>query len=128
MVTPHFLAVSNWISDLRILTCPGDNRSAATNWQSLADSNISYFINLDSTEFKPNRIGIGDRALISSTEPTNGKLIIATNGTYQWKTNIHNGRGTISYGDYTVHQFKSGELTSELQKPINVGNRIQLPR
>lgn len=128
IVTPHFLAASNLISDLRFLTCPGDTRIAATSWQNLTDTNISYFINLDSTEFKPDGIGIGDRGLISSTQPTNGMLIITTDTTYQWKTNIHNGRGTISYGNYSVHQFKSGELTSEFQKPINLGSRIQLPR
>ena len=45
-----FLALSNELSVPRTVTCPDDPRSAATNWASLSNSNISYFVGLDAAD------------------------------------------------------------------------------
>ncbi len=128
LALPHFLTLSNQIGETKTLICPGDNRIPAPSWSALTDSNISYFVNVDSHEWKPNRVAFGDRLLVSSDPPKNGIVTLTTNGTYGWEQNIHNGHGTLSMGDGSVRQFTSAELTKELTKEENIGSRVQLPR
>jgi hypothetical protein len=128
LASPHFSTLSNQIGETKTLICPGDNRIPATSWSALTDSNISYFVNVDSHEWKPNRVAFGDRLLVSSDPPKNGMVTLATNGTYGWEQSIHNGQGTLSRGDGSVQQFTSTELTKELTRKENIGSRIQLPR
>lgn len=128
MVLPHFFALTNEIGEAKLLTCPGDSRIPARSWSLLTDSNISYFVNVDSEEVMPNRVVFGDRLIVSSDPPKNGMVTLATNGTYGWEQGIHNGHGTLSRGDGSVQQFISAELTKELTRKENIGSRIQLPR
>jgi len=128
LASPHFLTLSNQIGETKTLICPSDNRIPATSWSNLTDSNISYFVNVDSHEWEPNRVAFGDRLLVSSDPPKNGMIILATNGAYDWEQGIHNGYGTLSMGDGSVRQFTSTELTKELTRKENIGSRIQLPR
>ncbi len=128
MVLPHFLAITNEMIEPKYLTCPGDNRVPAKSWSTLTDSNISYFLNVDSEEVMPNRVVFGDRLLVSSDAPKNGMMTLATNENYHWEQRIHNGHGTLSRGDGSVQQFTSAELTKELTRKENIGSRVQLPR
>ena len=49
-----FLAMSNELSVPRTALCPDDPRIAATNWASLSNSNISYFVGLDAAVGRTN--------------------------------------------------------------------------
>src|SRR5688572_28616369 len=42
----HFQALSNYLVDPRLLRCPRDDRSAATNFAGLRNEHLSYFVNL----------------------------------------------------------------------------------
>ena len=47
-VYPHFQVLSNELSTPRVLLCPNDDKQAwATNFLDLADTNLSYFLNVD---------------------------------------------------------------------------------
>ena len=129
MVTPHYRAMSDEIGDVTKLTCPGDIRQIAKSWSALNDSNISYFINFDSSETLPRRVAFGDRRFNSTVTPaTNNLLILNTNATYQWESGIHQGHGTLSYGDGSVRKIAVQELNAEFHKVENLGSRLQLPR
>ncbi|MGV3754395.1 MAG: hypothetical protein ACO1QS_03360 [Verrucomicrobiota bacterium] len=129
MVLPHFLAMSNEIGQAKILTCPNDNRRAVTNWAALREWNISYFINFDAEETKPNRVLFGDRRFSSSLAPNAmNMLVLNVNSTYEWEPGIHGKHGVLSYGDGSVRQFPVNSLNAEFQNITNLGSRIQLPR
>lgn len=128
MVSPHFRALTNELKNLRCLVCPGDDRLAAKSWSEFSDSNISYFINLDSTESKPSRICLGDRGIRSSAQTTNQMFIVSSNATYEWKPLIHNQRGSIVRSDGSVSAQNNAGINTELSQPVNKGNRIQLPK
>lgn len=129
MVLPHYQAMSNEIGGFSKLTCPGDMRRPATSWSALSESNISYFINFEADETRPNRVAFGDRRFNSTIGPTtNNLLILSTNATYQWEAGIHQGHGTLSYGDGSVRSIAVQELNAEFHKEENLGSRIQLPR
>ena len=61
----HFLAMSNQVEEPKILVCPVDKdrqRSAAFA-KGFTNSNLSYFVGLDSDELHPESILSGDRNL-----------------------------------------------------------------
>lgn len=130
MVLPHFLAISNEIGNATIiLTCPADNRIATTNWATLNDGNISYFINFDAKITQPNRVLYGERRFSSSLAPNAlNMLVLNVNSTYAWEPGIHGKHGVLSYGDGSVRQFPVNSLNAEFQNITNLGSRIQLPR
>ena len=61
-VVPVFQVMSNELSTPRVLVCPADeNTFCATNFESLVNSNISYFASVDVTnDVNPNLIVSGD--------------------------------------------------------------------
>lgn len=128
-VLPHFLALSNEIQNPIILTCPADNRSATTNWSTLTDKNISYFINFNSDDNYPDRVAFGDRRFTSTIPPNpNNIVILATNSSYAWSSWIHGGLGTLGLSGGSVCQLRTKDLTSEFHSRENLGSRLQLPR
>src|SRR6185437_7160601 len=55
----HFQGLSNALADPKILICPADSdrhRKASTNFAMLSNSNLSYFVGLDSIEADPQGI------------------------------------------------------------------------
>lgn len=127
-VHQHYQALSRDIQNPKNLTCPADIRSASTNWATLNDSNISYFINFDSTGTRPTRVAFGDRLFTSTAAPTNNLHILSTNATYQWEKRIHGGLGGVSFTDGSVRMLSQQDLQSVFHNQENVGSRIQLPR
>lgn len=127
-VLPHYQALSNDIPNTKVLTCPSDTRNAATNWSTLNDSNISYFINFDATQTRPMRVAFGDRLFTSTTAPTNNLLILSTNATYQWQKRIHNGCGTVGFSDGYARMLTDQELVRVFHSKDNVSSPIQLPK
>lgn len=128
VVLPHFLRLTNGIGSPKYLTCPDDTRRPAQTWQVLDDTNISYFIHLDSQEMQPWRVMFGDRRMTSREALTNNVLRLSSNGHYQWSTNIHQNHGNMVRGHGGTIQTTSAELNTELQNRDNIGSRLQMPR
>ena len=129
MVSPHFRASAYEIGNAKLLACPTDSRRGTTNWPSLNDSNISYFINFDGVETRPTQVAFGDRLFTSTIAPTNNLIILSTNATYNWGKRIHNGHGVLSLTDGSVRMMVSDQdLLRVFHDRENVGSRIQLPR
>jgi hypothetical protein len=97
--SPHFKAISNMGLIPRVLVCPSDIfKTAAMNFASLMDSNVSYFVNLDVSLKRPaTAIAAGDRHLRANGVPVKpGPLTLTTNVNIGWTRELHNIASTPS--------------------------------
>ena len=91
----------------KILICPTDSRLAATNFNSLRNTNLSYFVNVDSEYLHPESILLGDRNLVTGA----GRSIIpATGQTLRWSASLHQNKGNLLFADGHVEEAKSFTL------------------
>jgi hypothetical protein len=108
----------------RILVCPADHREPASSSQSLADSNVSYFVNLDADETRPQVLLAGDRNLSVNGAPAqSGLLTLTTNDHLSWTGELHRGVGNVAMGDASVQNVTSERLSSS----IGGTNRLAVP-
>ncbi|MCD6050821.1 MAG: hypothetical protein K0Q55_2224 [Verrucomicrobia bacterium] len=128
----HFRALSNELKHVRLLVCPADARKPTPSFESLANDNLSYFLNLDADENKPNTSLSGDRLLSGIPARVNGLLIPSTAGNFQWDSGLHNGsskeaKGNLALSDGSVTDHTSLELTKQLTSKHNATNRFLFP-
>ncbi len=110
--------------------CPADKeKSVATSFDTtFSDTNVSYFIDVDSRETEPERFLSGDRNLAVGSQPLNHGLFFLTNNTpLGWTTAIHNSCGNIGFGDASVRLLTSPELAKAVQKQDFATNRLVIP-
>ncbi len=123
-----FQVMSNELSTPYILICPEDDaRTRATNFNSLNNSNISYFIGVDATETDPQAFLSGDRNLTNGTSIRNGILKLFPNRNVGWTAEMHNKVGNIGLADGSVQQLSTANLTSTITNDVAVTNRLLMP-
>ena len=101
----QFKPLFPYVKSFTAFICPSDSsRHAATNYETLSDQNISYFVNVDATTNKPsNSILSGDRFLVANGQPVKpGLFIVTSNLNIGWMPNIHLGRGSLSFANGQV--------------------------
>jgi len=121
-----FLAMSNDIETVKMLVCPSDKRSIAPDWGGLRDTNISYFLGVDTKEERPGMLLVGDWN-IDGGRPNQNCPIAGINNhlTMQfgrveiprlfWGEGPHRYAGNVSIGDASAHQVdarKTKEILS----------------
>ena len=127
---PHYQKLSANSELIRSLVCPADkNRQAATNFQSLTDANISYFLNANvSTNNPADSILSGDRHLQVSGQPVNhGTLIISSNSNVEWTAELHDGNGLLGFADGRAQFSRSGTLSSLIRAQNPANQRFSVP-
>ncbi len=126
-----FLVMSNELSTPRILDCPHNReRTNALSWQSLNNSNVSYFVGLDAEESYPQRFLSGDDNFTLGRVPTKpGVLILPTNSPVSWTANRHKDGGNIGLADGSVSlsPVSSQRLRQLLVETGMATNRLVLP-
>ncbi len=116
----------------RTLICPADKaRQAATNFSSLTNTNISYFLNLDVIT-NMNSILTGDRNLEFAWRQINpGIFIQTTNTVLKWMAGFHGPQtkpyGVISFADGHVQVIQQNYLNQTLQNQPLATNRFCFP-
>lgn len=126
----HFQVTSNETFVTETLTCPSDTRRHSRNWQTLGNSNISYFIGLEADETAPQLILAGDRSLDGMPSMSNGILYHMTNTALSWKSNLHNGTGgNVVLADGSAYQLPGPELARFLLMGVTNAftNRLEFP-
>jgi type II secretory pathway pseudopilin PulG len=125
----HFQVISNELRTPRVLLCPADDSRlfGATNFNFLNNSNLSYFIGLDSTESDPQLILSGDGNLTNSTPIRNGILELTTNNPTGWTSEMHKKVGNILLSDGSVQQASITGLRQEVANNGAFTNRLQMP-
>ncbi len=131
-VAPHFQAFSNELSSPRILWCPEDQkRQAATNFATLTDANVSYFIGLDATEESPQSILSGDRHLtVDGTDARPGLLTLTATNQLGFSRQLNPQGGNLLFGDGSVQQATPAQLNGYPKAALGATNanlRLLIP-
>ncbi len=123
----HFQALSNELSTPILLVCPADSRKRATNFTTLASSNVSYFIGLDAKDSMPSMFLSGDRNLTNGTRLSpNRILVLTTNRPVGWTHEMHKFAGNVALSDGSVQGFTSSKLNQALIASGET-NRLAIP-
>jgi len=128
----HFQALSNIVTNPKLLVCPSDARVPAASFQSLANSNVSYFIGLKGDETKLDAILAGDRLFSGNVPQTNGVLVAGTNGAFKWSASYHRNyklqtRGNVLMSSGSVWLSSDNKLTELLKTKENFDNPLLFP-
>jgi type II secretory pathway pseudopilin PulG len=124
---------SNEFVNALLLICPTDTRKPAFDLNQIKDSNISYFVNPDTSDSSVARLLIGDRNLALNGVPViPGLLALSSNQIVGWTKEMH-GRftgepnGTVALGDGSVQHLNSPRLQSMVQKLGSATNVLLVP-
>jgi hypothetical protein len=135
----NFVLMENELGhDTKLLVCPSDNRTPASSFKSLRNTNISYFLGQDANENYPLSILNGDRNLAPGLTPeddygfssTNGQgndVWLKTNEPVCWSLKMHsagntNGAGNILMGDGSAQQMSSLRFRVDYQSQAALTN------
>jgi prepilin-type processing-associated H-X9-DG protein len=111
----HFQVMSNELSTPVILACPADTRKSTLKFSALSNTNLSYFVGLDSNDELAQSLLAGDRNLMTNGIPVgSGLLELKASLTVGWTTTRHNGRGNAALGDGSVTGFTSASLQEQI--------------
>ena len=125
----HFQAMSNELNDPRILHCPADRqRQWATNWTSLRNTNISYFVGIDASETFPQEPMSGDSNLTTNGVAAGTSILqLTTHLAVGWTAARHKGAGNVVLGDGSVQQMTTARLSNQIGSMGASTNRILIP-
>ena len=137
-----FSAVQNEIDTPKVLICPSDTRVWATNWSTIRNTNISYFIGIDAKENKVGMMLAGDHNIIGGRTkqdcPVAGVSGVAVAfglpeiPKVSWTDALHRKVGNVSLGDASAHQVSVKAtrdilLASDDEPGSGFNNHILLP-
>ncbi len=135
-VVQTFQVMSNELSTPRILVCfgdganPGDtSRTCATNFSTLSNSNITYFVSVDVTnDINPQMILSGDSNFEISGLPVKpGLHSFGTNDLVAWTKIRHAKAGNIGLADGSIQSVTAAGLRLCLQQTGLATNRFAIP-
>jgi prepilin-type processing-associated H-X9-DG protein len=124
-----FLVMSNELNTPKILCCPEDtNRTAATNFNSFRNRNLSYFVGLDANDTYPQTILSGDdNFAINGVKLRSGLVLFSTNDTAAWLPTRHVNQGNVLLADGSVQGSSSTLLNATLRFSAIATNRLLMP-
>ncbi len=99
----HFRPLANELGTPQILVCPSDTRQAATNFPTLRNANLSYFVGVTAQYLKPDTILSGDRNLTNDWAERSSLLHAATSP-LRWTAQMHQFRGNLLFSDAHVEE------------------------
>ena len=93
-----------------MLICPTDLRVAATNFPSLQNENLSYFVGVESTFDKPTSVLVGDRNLATNAFDQPTILQLGQWSHLGWTWELHQFKGNVLIADGHVEQWNNSAL------------------
>ena len=130
-LAPHFQALSNELSTPKIVLCPEDQRRQATNFATLTDANVSYFIGLDATGESPQSILSGDRHLtVNGADARPGLLVLTATNQLGYSRQLNPQGGNLLFGDGSVQRATPAQLSGYLNSALGATNanlRLLIP-
>jgi hypothetical protein len=130
MAFVHFRVMSNELSTPKVLVCPSDSgKKSAGNFDSgFTDTNVSYFVGLDSADTLPYDLLSGDRNLAVGRRALSPGMFLLTNRTpLAWTKGVHRSCGNILFADASVQLLDSDNLLRAVQKQNLLTNRLAIP-
>jgi prepilin-type N-terminal cleavage/methylation domain-containing protein len=115
-----FKMLSNDLATPKIVACPSDTRKAATSFVTIAETNVSYFLGIESKEDRPGSPLVGDRNLEGGRPKRDCPVALVTKiadeftATYipraKWTNTIHRLVGNVSIGDASAHMVTTPQI------------------
>jgi prepilin-type N-terminal cleavage/methylation domain-containing protein len=125
----QYQVVSNELSTPKVVLCPADysRTIAATNFTFFNNSNVSYFVGLDTIKTDPQGIFSGDNNITNGTRIKNGILELTTNRPAGWTDDTHHKVGNLLLADGSVQQVSSTGLRTAIVNTSAFTNRLLMP-
>lgn len=107
----HFQAVSNELLVAKVLLCPAEKtRTAARDFESLRNENISYWVNNDAVFGHPSSPLAGDRNVRTSGRTEWTFVQFGAGDAIEFSADLHGHRGNVAFGDAHVDTLDSAAL------------------
>lgn len=107
----HFQAVSNELLVAKVLLCPAEKtRSAARDFESLRNENVSYWLNNDAVFGHPSSPLAGDRNVRTSGRTEWTFVQFGAGDALEFSADLHGHRGNVAFGDTHVDTLDSAAL------------------
>lgn len=104
----HFQPLASHLLNPAPLKCPVDRRRAiATNFATMHNGNVSYFVNADAEFGNSQSILAGDGNLIAQ----GSRVLLASEHSLSWNAEMHYLAGNVLFGDGHVEQWRNAPLT-----------------
>ena len=130
----QFCALSGYIPSYHAYLCPSEtSRQPAASDDTLSDSNLSYFVNIDSSPTNPAIVLTGARHLQAGGEPVKPGLFLFTNGVdLGWTHELHNIRtfqtlGILGFADGHSQVVTGQNLTMTFNHQGLAGSHLLAP-
>jgi prepilin-type processing-associated H-X9-DG protein len=122
----HYQAASNELNNPKVLRCPMDTtRSRAFEFTNLANTNISYFLGLDSAAGRPETILSGDRDMLGGRLFNPNFRLVRANDVLKWGRTLHDSGGNIGMADGSAQQVNDARLNQQLQAGFARTNQLR---
>ena len=95
----HLQTLSGELVTPRLLICPADTRSPATNFATIKNDNVSYFVGLTASFAQPNSILAGDRNLTNDYTAPASLVQLGPNHALRWTAELHRFKGNLLFSD-----------------------------
>ena len=145
-----FQCMSNELGTPKITMCPSDDRTAATNFNTAANSagiapvaggnynntKVSYFVGVDADEGQPQMLLSGDRNWLmnvnaQTTFPTyvtwGTNAAVAPLSTSGWSDKMHAKNGNVTISDGSVQQLSISKLKDACRNTGDGLNAVAFP-
>lgn len=125
-----FQVMSNELSVPRTVFCPAEAnyRTTSTNWATLRNSNLSFFVGLDAADTRPDMILSGDRDIAESGQLLRGTANLTTNRPVAWHKLLHKEGGNVALADGSVQRSTTATLRQLLANTGDATNRVLFPQ
>jgi len=114
-----FLALQHELDTPRVLLCPSDRRKPASDWSTLQDTNVSYFVGVDTREDRPGMLLAGDWNIeggrpgqhcpVADVDDTAIAFGLPEALRITWSVEVHRRVGNVSIGDASAHEVNVRE-------------------
>lgn len=107
----HFQALSNELVTPKIVVCPADTRQAGTNFATLRNENVSYFVGVNAEPGQSTSILAGDRNITNDFAGAVSSIQFGPNSGLRWTRELHMFKGNLLFADGHVEEKNTPELT-----------------
>jgi len=115
-----YRVMSNDLATPQVVVCPSDTRRAAEDWATIRETNVSYFLGIESKEGRPGAPLVGDRNLeggrpkrdcpVALVNKVADEFTAAYIPRARWTNTIHVNVGNVSIGDASAHLVTSKQM------------------
>ena len=116
----QFATLSNELVLPKILVCKADlARVPGTNFATLSNTNLSYFVGVNADFSKPDSILAGDRNLACTPSPNPTIIRTTTGALFWWTSELHALKGNMLFSDGHVEQWNNHSFSPFRYQPNN---------